>query len=92
MTKSKALFLLKVKYYDFHIKYYSNVKDIPPSEQFLCNFMPSELMNKWFTYWLKISKDKAFSLKDFDETLDSEELYLFRLLTAIWFIEDTYKD
>ena len=92
MTKSEALKLFKWKYYDAHEILGDDLDPLLQGFQYLCTNMPKELKDKWDLYWIDINKDHKKIIKQYDETLDNDELYLLRLLTAIWFIEDTYKD
>jgi hypothetical protein len=92
MDKKRALKLFKTRYYDYHDILEEDLKHLKQCYQYLCLNMPEKLQFKWNVYWTKINKERKNSMGDYYWVGCGEELYLLRLLTAIWFIEDTYNN
>ena len=62
--------------------------------RFLCAWLPEKLKSDFWGYWEKINTEKHNSLGMYfgcSFEFEDEELSILRLLTAFFFIEDTYK-
>ena len=86
MTKKRALELLEKKFGDCDFI------------RALCLFMPEELRDDFREYWSKINTDRHISMYSYFGysgyvafCYSRDELSILRLLTAFFFIEDTYK-
>ena len=80
MTRKRALDLLEKEFgNDYYVL-------------FLCLNMPDELRSDFKDYWRKINTEHHNCVFEyFDHPFSSEETSSLRLLTAFFFIEDTYK-